>query len=98
MNKQFPNLTKEEIERIQTDAAYSGVKDGGYACMQKLNREREQGGTDRQVIQHAERNPILRQVLEQEKERLLHDFAYSGFKVDQALIDKILADKITGRK
>jgi hypothetical protein len=98
MTKRYTHISREEEERIREDAAYGGIKDGGESVLRQIQREREQGGTDEQVLHEAKRDPVVREALRQEEQRLRHNYQMAGHHNTESLARKELVDRIAGRK
>lgn len=94
--RRYPNITPTEEARIRRDAAYGGTKDGGEAQLRQMQREREQGGTDRQVIAHAMRhNPHEVQRAIDEETRNLQ---MGGWHNAEEMARENVVNRIVGRK
>jgi len=95
-HRRYPNITPAEEARIRRDAAYGGVRDGGEATLRQMQREREQGGTDRQVLDHAMRhNPYeVQRAIEEETRNL----QMGGWHNAREMARENVVDRLTGRK
>ena len=95
-HRRYPNITPQEEARIRRDAAYGGLKDGGEAVLRQMQREREQGGTDKQVLQAARRqNPVaVDKAIQQE----VRNQQYGGHKDATGRAMKIVVDRLVGRQ
>lgn len=94
--RRYPNITQTEEARIRRDAAYGGLKDGGEAVLRQMQREREQGGTDEQVLAYAQRqNPYeVQRALDEER----YNLQMGGWKNAEAMAKKNVVDRLTGRR
>ena len=95
-HKRYPNITQQEEARIRHDARYAGRKDGGEAVLRQMQREREQGGTDKQVLEAARRqNPIaVDKAIAQET----RNQQWGGHKDASSRAMKIVVDRLVGRQ
>lgn len=94
--RRYPNVTAEEEARIRKDAAYGGLKDGGEALLRQLQREREQGGTDEQVLEYAkQQNPYA---VQKALDEARYDCQMGGWKNADEMAKKIVVDRLAGRK
>lgn len=94
--RQYPNITPGEEAQIRRDAAYGGLKDGGEAALSQMQREREQGGTDQQVLANAQRqNPYeVQRALDEER----YNLQMGGWKNADAMARQNVVDRLTGRR
>lgn len=95
-HRRYPNITPDEEARIRRDAAYSGLRDGGEAVLRQMQREREQGGTDEQVLEAARRqNPTA---VDSAIEKETRNQQYGGHKDATRRAMKIVVDRLVGRQ
>lgn len=95
-HRRYQYITPQEEARIRRDAAYGGLKDGGEAVLRQMQREREQGGTDEQVLAHALRqNPYeVQRALDEERFNL----QMGGWKNADEMAGRNVVDRLTGRR
>ncbi len=93
---QYPNITPDEEAKIRRDASYSGLRDEGEAVLRQMQREREQGGTDAQILACAMRqNPAAVQDAIARDRRALQ---MGGLANADSLTIQNVVDRLVGRR